>query len=677
MIRKTFLSISFFDKQLLTTVFVNILSLGIMSIFFFSAFSSYYNDNLLEVMRSKVTLLGSTTTSALLFGDAESATIALSSLEQFEDIRYAQIYDADRVLFAEYSRPGVQISKAIDDFQTDDFFENQFAYVSKSILRDDENVGFIVLSADTGSFQVQQWRFLLVAALVFLSSSLLAYGLSLRLQKLMLTPINELVGLVRYVTESKMYDRRVYSKHSDEIGDLMAGVNAMLGTIQKHETELFRRANYDELTGLPNRHLLMERLTHAIFSASRHRSEIALLFLDLDRFKVVNDSLGHSIGDELLIQVSKKLTSIVRKSDSVCRLGGDEFVILLEDIRHVEDIKIVSQKIISELGEPTDMQGHLLHISTSIGVARFPQDGEDGIGLLKHADIAMYEAKNQGPGQVCFFNQEMLKQSVIRLTIETQVYEAFHSKDFFLMYQPQISVISRQVAGFEALIRWKRNGQLVPPSEFLPVVEEIGLMIDLSHWVLEQACSQNVTWQKEGLRPVKIAVNLPASFLMSVGCVDRVRTILADTGLSPEYLEIEITEDTFLTSASSTIVVLHGLRKLGINISIDDFGTGYSSMRYLQDLPIQTLKIDGNFIAGMEASDRSEGIVKSMIALSKNLNLLVVAECVETQKQFDTLKDLKCDVVQGYLFSKPLHVDEASRYLAISPSDLGFARLAG
>lgn len=677
MIRKTFLSISFFDKQLLTTVFVNILSLVIMSIFFFSAFSSYYNDNLLEVMRSKVTLLGSTTTSALLFGDAESATIALSSLEQFEDIRYAQIYDADRVLFAEYSRPGVRISKAIDDFQTDDFFENQFAYVSESILRDDENIGFIVLSADTGSFQVQQWRFLLVAALVFLSSSLLAYGLSLRLQKLMLTPINELVGLVRYVTESKMYDRRVYSAHSDEIGDLMAGVNAMLGTIQKHETELFRRANYDELTGLPNRHLLMERLTHAIFSASRHRREIALLFLDLDRFKVVNDSLGHSIGDELLIQVSKKLTSIVRKTDSVCRLGGDEFVILLEDIKHVEDIEFISQKIISELGEPTDMQGHLLHISTSIGVARFPQDGEDGIGLLKHADIAMYEAKNQGPGQVCFFNQEMLRRSVNRLTIETQVYEAFHSKDFFLMYQPQISVTSSQVAGFEALIRWKRNGQLVPPSEFLPVVEEIGLMIDLSHWVLEQACSQNVTWQKEGLRPVKIAVNLPASFLMSVGCVDRVRTILADTGLSPEYLEIEITEDTFLTSASSTIVVLHGLRKLGINISIDDFGTGYSSMRYLQDLPIQTLKIDGYFIAGMQASDRSEGIVKSMIALSKNLNLLVVAECVETQKQFDILEGLKCDVVQGCLFSKPLHVDEASRYLAISPSDLGFARLAG
>ena len=677
MIRKTFLSISFFDKQLLTTVFVNILSLGIMSIFFFSAFSSYYNDNLLEVMRSKVTLLGSTTTSALLFGDAESATIALSSLEQFEDIRYAQIYDADRVLFAEYSRPGVQISKAIDDFQTDDFFENQFAYVSESILRDDENIGFIVLSADTGSFQVQQWRFLLVAALVFLSSSLLAYGLSLRLQKLMLTPINELVGLVRYVTESKMYDRRVFSKHSDEIGDLMAGVNAMLGTIQKHETELFRRANYDELTGLPNRHLLMERLTHAIFSASRHRREIALLFLDLDRFKLVNDSLGHSIGDELLIQVSKKLTSIVRKTDSVCRLGGDEFVILLEDINHVEDIEFISQKIISELGEPTDMQGHLLHISTSIGVARFAQDAEDAIGLLKHADIAMYEAKNQGPGQVCFFNQEMLKKSVNRLTIETQVYEAFHSKDFFLMYQPQISVTSSQVAGFEALIRWKRNGQLVPPSEFLPVVEEIGLMIDVSHWVLEQACSQNVIWQKQGLRPVKIAVNLPASFLMSVGCVDKVRTILADTGLSPEYLEIEITEDTFLTSASSTIVVLHALRKLGINISIDDFGTGYSSMRYLQDLPIQTLKIDGNFIAGMEASDRSEGIVKSMIALSKNLNLLVVAECVETQKQFDILKDLKCDVVQGYLFSKPLHVDEASRYLAISPSDLGFARLAG
>jgi len=676
MIRKIFSSLSFFDKQLLTTVFVNILSLGIMSIFFFSAFTSYYNDNLLEVMRSKVTLLGSTTTSALLFGDTESATVALTSLEQYEDIRYAQIYDADRVLFAEYSRPGVQITKVIDDFQADDFFENQFAYVSESIIRDDENIGFIVISADTGSFQVQQWRSLLVAAFVFLSSSLLAYVLTLRLQKLMLTPINELVGLVRYVTESKMYDRRVYSAHSDEIGDLMTGVNAMLGTIQKHETELFHRANYDELTDLPNRHLLMERLTHAINSAGRHRSEIALLFLDLDRFKVVNDSLGHSIGDDLLIKVSKKLTGIVRKTDSVCRLGGDEFVILLEDVNHAEDIEFISQKIISELGEPEDMQGHLLHISTSIGVARFPQDGEDAIGLLKHADIAMYEAKNQGPGQVCFFDKEMLRKSVNRLTIETQVYEAFHRKDFFMMYQPQISVSSTQVAGFEALIRWRRSGQLVPPSEFLPVVEEIGLMIDVSHWVLEQACSQNVIWQKQGLRPVKVAVNLPASFLMSVGCVDRVRTILAETGLSPEYLEIEITEDTFLTSASSTIVVLHGLRQLGINIAIDDFGTGYSSMRYLQDLPVQTLKIDGYFVDGMRASDRSEGIVKSMIALSKNLNLLVVAECVETEKQFEILKDLKCDVVQGYLFSKPLHVDEASRYLVSSPGEQGFARLA-
>ncbi|TFH74921.1 EAL domain-containing protein [Gammaproteobacteria bacterium LSUCC0112] len=677
MIRKALSSISFFHKQLLTTVFVNILSLSVMLIFFFSAFTSYYKNNLLEVMSSKATLLGSTTTSALDFGDAESATISLSSLEQFDDIRYAQIYDADKMLFAEYSRPGVQISKAINDFQVNNFFENQFAYVWESIVRNDEIIGFIVLSADTGSFQVQQWQFLFVAALVFLSSGLLAYVLNLRLQKLMLTPINELVGLVKYVTESKMYDKRVYSANRDEIGDLIAGVNSMLGTIQKHESELFRRANYDELTDLPNRHLLMERLSHAIYSASRHQSQIALLFLDLDRFKVVNDSLGHSIGDELLIQVSKKLASIVRKSDSVCRLGGDEFVILLEDIRHIEDIKFISQKIISDLGEPTDMQGHLLHISTSIGVARFPHDGEDGIELLKHADIAMYEAKSQGPGNICFFNQEMLRKSVNRLTIETQVYEAFQRGEFFLMYQPQISVTSGQIVGFEALIRWKRNGQFVPPCEFLPVVEEIGLMTEVSHWVLEQACSQNVIWQKEGLRLIKIAVNLPASFLMSVGCVDRVSTILAESGLPPEYLEIEITEESFLTSASSTIVVLHGLKRLGINIAVDDFGTGYSSMRYLQDLPIQSLKIDGYFVDGMEASDRSQGIVKSIIALSKNLDLVVVAECVETKKQFDILEEMRCDIIQGYLFSKPLHFDEASRYLASSPSDLGFARLAG
>lgn len=657
-------SISFFHKQLIAVVGINILPLVIMSGLFYSSFINDYKDNLIEVMHSKISLLAATSSSALLFNDKQVATALLSSLEQYSATRYAQIYDTNLNLFAEYKRPRQSIDMPVEDFDDVAFFKNQNIYLSHQIVIGDEDLGVIVISADTNSLKNQQQRYILIAMLVFLCSLILTYVLNWRLQKLLTAPISDLIELVGYVADEKKYHKRIVNIRNDEIGDLILGVNTMLDTIEKHEKQLYNRANYDDLTQLPNRHLLTERLTHGINAANRHKTEIALLFLDLDRFKIINDSLGHTVGDELLVQIATKLVSTLRKSDSIFRWGGDEFVMVLENIQQVEDIETIVSKIIKELCQPSKVSGHLLHVSTSIGIARFPQDGEDSLSLLKHADISMYQAKANGPGHYRYFNRAMLNDSVKRLTLEMQIHKAFEENQFFLVYQPQLSIDNEHVLGFEALIRWKCDGNFVSPEQFLPTVEDLGLMSQLSLWLLEQACIQNVSWQSAGFSPVKIAVNLPASFIMQPRCLKDIYSILTKTGLNPKFLEIELTENTFLDSTSIAVSVLQALKDLGISIAIDDFGTGYSCMSYLQDLPIGTLKIDGSFVKGLGLSQREDGIVQSIITLGKSLNMVLVGECVETVQQLTILKNMQCDIIQGYLFSKPLAVDDATSFLA-------------
>lgn len=659
----------FFYKQLIAIVGINILTLFIMSGLLFSNFIAAYEDNLKEVMRSKITLLAATSASALVFGDQESAATLLSSLKEHTATRYVQMYNADQQLFAEYRRSGQLVDVDIDDYESDAFFKNKNIYLSQPILMNGEYLGVIVISADTNSLNEQKNRYILIASTVLFISLVLAYLLNWQLQKRLTAPISDLINLVSYVAKNKKYHRRLDSARDDEIGDLTLGVNTMLDTIEAHETQLFQRANYDELTQLPNRHLLMERLTHGINTATRNKTEIALLFLDLDRFKVVNDSLGHRVGDELLVQVAGKLVNTLRKSDSISRWGGDEFVMLLENIKDVEDIDNIVEKIVEELAKPTMTGGHLLHVSTSIGIARFPQDGDDSVSLLKHADISMYRAKAQGPGKFEYFNPTMLNDSVKRLTLEVTVYEAFEKKDFFMVYQPQVAVASGNVVGLEALIRWNFDGSFVPPDEFLPVIEEVGLMHDLSLWVLEQACQQNVDWQNAGFPPVSIAVNLPPSFILHVDCAEKVQSILRKTGLAAKYLEIELTENTFIGSGLAAVSVLKSLRDIGVIIALDDFGTGYSCLSYLKDLPIGTLKIDGTFIQGLGVSQANDGIVQSIITLGKSLGMTLVAECVETEQQRNLLEHMECDIIQGYLYSKPLSAADAASFLMAQSID--------
>lgn len=657
------IKLGFFAKQLMVAMGINIISLLVMSTLLYGKFMTDYKNDITEVMSTEITLLAASSRSALLFDNKPAAVTILSSLKHSSSISYVQIYDTNRQLFAEYKRVGQTIDMSFDDFNKEVFFKDQNLYLSKQITINEDNLGTIVMSVELKSLNIYKIRYLLIASIVFLISLILACLLNSRSQKKLAAPIQDLINLVDYVAKNKRYHKRLNTVRNDEIGDLISGVNAMLNTIETHEMQLTNHANYDELTQLPNRHLFIERLTHAINTAKRSQTSLVVLFLDLDQFKVINDSLGHTIGDELLVQVAAKLTNTLRNSDSISRWGGDEFLILLESIEHTDDIESVVNNIIKELSQPTIIAGHPLQVSTSVGIARFPQDGEDSLSLLKHADLSMFHAKAKGLGQFQYFKPEMLNEATHRLTLEMRVRSALENNDFFMVYQPKIAVDSEEIVGFEALIRWKLDGKFVSPDEFLPIMEELGLMHELSLWILEQTCKQNMSWQQSGLTPVSIAVNLPASFIVHPQCLEKIQSILTTTGLAPKYLEIELTESTFVGSKLNALPALEALVALGINIALDDFGTGYSCMSYLQYLPIKIIKIDGCFIKGLGLSQANKGIVQSIIMLGKSLNMLVVAECVETEQQRSILKDMDCDIIQGYFYSKPLTTDEATRFL--------------
>jgi diguanylate cyclase (GGDEF)-like protein len=655
--------IGFFGKQLIAALSINIVSLLLISILLYTNFINDYKSNMIAMVDSKIQLLADSSSSALIFYDENSASEILQTLKLNPSIRYAQIYDRDKQLFAEYKPQGQIIDKMLDEFHHSDFFEGANLYSFRQITKDDELLGTILLSANTDALSVQKKSYITTAVIVLLCSFLIACIFTWKLHRKLSVPFTDLINLVNYVATYKLYHKRLENSLGDEIGELVLGVNAMLDTIQKTELLLYNRANYDELTKLPNRHLLMERLSQAIKNADRNKTQIAVLFLDLDRFKIINDSLGHIVGDQLLVQVTEKVLSSIRVSDTVCRWGGDEFVVLLDNIQLHEDIQSVVDKISNVLNSENIIGNNSLFVSTSVGIACYPKDGENANDLLKHADASMYEAKSEGPGNFRYFDSHMLDGAETRLSMESKVRQAFERDEFFLMYQPQLSADTKILVGFEALIRWEYEGKMIPPDVFLPIVEDIGLMYELSLWVLRQACKQNSNWQEAGLKPVSVAVNLPASFILRPQSNERILEILTFTGLAPEHLEIELTEHTFLDSREGAVSVLNQLVDLGIAISLDDFGTGYSCLAYLQYIPVAKLKIDGVFIRELGLNEASDAIVQSIITLGKGLGMKLVAECVETEQQLSILKNMDCDVIQGYLFSKPLSTDEATLFL--------------
>jgi len=438
-------------------------------------------------------------------------------------------------------------------------------------------------------------------------------------------------------------------------------------TIEARVHELLKVSHllqYDVLTELPNSTLLGDRLNQSLALSRRNDKQLAVMFLGLDRFKRINNALGHPAGDEMLKQVSRNLVATVRESDSVFRYGSDEFVVILADIRHPQQTRGIAEKLLNAIRIPLHIAGHDLSVTASLGISIYPDDGFEAIELIKKAETAMRNIKEIGPNDFSFFIDEMNQRARDQQSIETGIRLALERNEFILHYQPKLDLSSGQVVGAEALIRWQKPGHgLIYPSEFIGVAEDSGLIVPLSKWVLAEACRQACAWQAEGLPKICMSVNMSAIDFRQRDFVDGIGLTLEQTGLEPALLELEITEGVLMQNIDTTVTALTRLKVMGIRLAIDDFGTGYSSLSYLRRFPIDVLKIDQSFIRGLSTDSNDAALVSAIISLGRSLKLTIIAEGVETLEQLDFLKAHRCEEGQGYYFSKAVEPDAFARYL--------------
>lgn len=423
--------------------------------------------------------------------------------------------------------------------------------------------------------------------------------------------------------------------------------------------ELYKLAHHDILTGLPNRVLLEDRLQQAKALFQRSKSCFALVFMDLDRFKIINDTLGHSVGDELLRMVAARLKKTLRETDTVARIGGDEFILVLTSINGRDDVSALADKIVKTMIAPFRLRDHELFLTASLGICMFPEDGQVAEDMVKKADIAMYHAKAMGRNNIQFYASNMDQNASRRFVISNSLRRGLEQNEFYVYYQPKVDITSGLIVSMEALVRWQHPELgLLSPVEFIQLAEENGLIMQLGEWVLREACSQNVLWQSEGSANLRVAVNLSGYQLQHAALLSTIRKVLKETGMCPDHLELEITESVIMQNPDFAVSVLKSLSDLGIHISIDDFGTGYSSLAHLKRFSVNTLKIDKSFVREVDLNSTDAAIATAIIAMGNSLNLNVIAEGVETQSQYDFLKVNNCDQIQGFLFCRPLPPDE-------------------
>jgi diguanylate cyclase (GGDEF)-like protein/PAS domain S-box-containing protein len=467
-----------------------------------------------------------------------------------------------------------------------------------------------------------------------------------------------------------MYYPRSASPTPREL-EVVEAAGALVGIAvarKRDEDRLAFMAQFDTLTGLPNRHLLQDRLGQSMARAHRDEKQVAVIFLDLDRFKEINDTLGHGAGDRVLQAVSGRLRGCLRENDTVARLGGDEFTVILENIADLEEVHQVAQKILAAFAHPVAMEGTDLFVTPSLGIALYPSDGGDVESLLKHADMAMYHAKGKGRNNYQFYSSAMSADATDRMTIESSLRQALEREEFVLYYQPVLDIATQEIVGAEALLRWRHpQWGMVSPGRFIHVAEQTGLIVPIGEWILNQVCAQGAQWLHGPYRAVPIAVNLSARQFRKDTLPSIIREALDRNGLPGELLKLEITESLLMESPASSRAILEGLKKLGIGIALDDFGTGYSSLSYLKHFPLDIVKIDQSFVRDVVTDSDDAAIVKAMIGLAHNLQLKLTGEGVETEEQLRFLREQGCDYAQGYLFSRPVPAEEFAQMLSRQP----------
>jgi diguanylate cyclase (GGDEF)-like protein len=442
------------------------------------------------------------------------------------------------------------------------------------------------------------------------------------------------------------------------------GLDLLNEITQRKQANLFHLAHYDHLTNLPNRLLFLDRLNMAIIESRREKTQVGLLFIDLDNFKHFNDSMGHEFGDRLLQAAATRLLNCARESDTVARLSGDEFTIIQEKPKCQDDLAVLCKRIVASMAQPLLIMGREVFITASIGTAMCPGDDDEPTSLMAKADAAMYEAKRSGRNTFRHYVQGMNIYTLDRMTIETDLRVALERNEFVLFYQPQVELSSGKIVGNEALIRWQHPERgLLSPIHFIEITEETGLIVPIGKWVLEEACRQHMIWIENGLEPMPISVNISAMQFYQTGFCAMVRAIITDSGMSPIYLELELTESLFMHDVDVVLKTLHELHDLGVKLSIDDFGTGYSNLGYLKMFPIDKLKIDQSFVRNLENEPVNLDIVRAIAALGKSMSLELVAEGVETNSELDLVQATGCNLVQGYRFSKPLPADQIESWM--------------
>lgn len=453
----------------------------------------------------------------------------------------------------------------------------------------------------------------------------------------------------------------------DERGEVTRYISIFSDITDKKlsEERIYRLAHYDVLTELPNRALFQERLEQALIKAKRGQRRVAVLFLDLDRFKLVNDTLGHSVGDKLLETAGGHLRGCVREQDTVARLGGDEFTVVLDDLDSAEAAAVVAQKVLDVLSQPMTVLGNEVFVTASVGISVYPDDAEDAKTLLRNADTAMYRVKEQGKNGYSFFTEEMNAAAVERLLMETQLRKAVDEGCLSLQYQPRVEVAGGQIVGMEALLRWRdpRLGA-VPPNRFIPIAEDTGLIVPIGKWVLRAACQQYRRWEAQGVAPPVLSVNLSGRQLSDPRLIHDIKQIAEETGVRPECIELELTESFLMDKPQETVHALHRLKAIGFHIAVDDFGTAYSSLAYLKRFPVDTLKIDRSFVRDIPEDPEDVEITRAIVSLGTSLKLRVVAEGVETRQQLQVIRDCGCTEMQGYLFSRPVDAEQATMLLS-------------